>query len=315
MFHHKKQSSSTQVNETRDTLKNRVKEKEKSEEHKTLKDRAKEKEKIWHKAKSYAARAFLAGSILFSANLTYKIGYEKYINKKTDKVEFKTEAISIPGNFNTNCVVANGLTDKGWWYQFSLQVKGEKITAGYMIWDNKGNVNYPAKGSENIPFNGGVNLNDKFDLKLEIKDGFVTGTVIDIFTNAKAAFRIKAIGNEFIGSKYSLLEGSSDINGFSTSIFREMWVSKSFDTKMITPQIIEIVSPKSIKRNLEVQKNIYKSSYIFERDIYKDFKNSTVYTFDLIPSWSTSKYFRPKTTDETVNNMMIGFDGTFFYTK
>ncbi|MGD0728843.1 MAG: hypothetical protein ABR981_02090, partial [Candidatus Micrarchaeaceae archaeon] len=201
MFHHKKQSSSTQVNETRDTLKNRVKEKEKSEEHKTLKDRAKEKEKIWHKAKSYAARAFLAGSILFSANLTYKIGYEKYIihmanrstenlqmieyiNKKTDKVEFKTEAISIPGNFNTNCVVANGLTDKGWWYQFSLQVKGEKITAGYMIWDNKGNVNYPAKGSENIPFNGGVNLNDKFDLKLEIKDGFVTGTVIDIFTNA-----------------------------------------------------------------------------------------------------------------------------------
>lgn len=230
----------------------------------------------------------------------------EYINKDTKilKAEFKT--VKQTGDVEVNYVLLNGLTDRGYWYQGGVATThGNNIFLIYDVFNSKG---ISISGGRLIEFNKKVNLGDTFTLEVSIKNDNVSVNSIDMNNGADAKKELKAVGSTFIASnRYNKI-------GFSTSIFREMWASSSFDTRGITPQTIELIYPKLETANLFVKKRIY------AKIIYKDNPRPkpqifTIFDFGSINLHTNPKYLIPKSADPSFNNIRVAASGNIFYTE
>lgn len=150
----------------------------------------------------------------------------EYIPKTTNKIEATFKGTyQNESDFTDNRVVANGLTDEGWWYQYGIaigKIDGEiSIRATYEFWDNRGKSVYPANDKSGHQFFwGNVNPNDKFYISLEIRNGHIIANAKDLTTGAYAEMEHIAHGSRFVGNQ------NFNKEGYSTSIFREIWETR-----------------------------------------------------------------------------------------
>jgi len=233
----------------------------------------------------------------------------KYIPKNTHDIKIGS---TIKGQeFTSNMILANGLTNKGWWCQYGVRImhapKGFDIDTVYEVWDDNGKSVHPlATAGGTIRFNGKVYICDKFDVTLKISEDLVIGTAEDINTGAYAEFKAFSKGNIFVGTT------DSNVNGFSTSIFRELWVDSAFDTKTLAPQIIRVSSPM-LEDDYNNLMKISRETYSNPNDMGKP-KHSTHYSFENRMVLGAQYLLTPMSTDPMIKYMRVGSTANNFYT-
>ncbi len=228
----------------------------------------------------------------------------EYIDKDTNLMEAEFKVIEQSKHVEANTVLLNGLTDKGYWYQGGVRITdANQIVLRYDFFNDKGKI----YNSGNVRFNEEVSPGDTFHLELEIKDGVIRINAKDLNNGAYANKTTEAVGNAFVANK------ESDENGFSTSIFREMWVRESYNTTSIISQNIELVYPKIETAYLSVDREIYAK----DSDTYGDAKPqaATGYDFGRVDLSTEPRYLIPESPDSLLNHINVTASGNVFYTQ
>jgi hypothetical protein len=158
----------------------------------------------------------------------------EYIGKDCKRREGTVEFTKQSGNIEGNVAVANGLTNKGTWYQAGVKDYGNQIVMVWDLFDSKGSV----IKNGNVPFNMQVDRTHKFYFELSIGEGKVSMYAQDLNNKAESKAHFSAEGEYFIGSK------KCNENGYSTSLFRELHIGEDFNTKELSPQKITLMYPK-----------------------------------------------------------------------
>lgn len=154
----------------------------------------------------------------------------EYINKNTQILKAEFKPVEQRGYVTSNTILLNGLTDAGYWYQGGIATThGNKIYLAYDVFNDEGVSIDPKWGGGHVNFDKKVNLGDTFQIEVTIKNGIVSVVGKDENTGAVAKKDFQAVGNTFVATS------KDNKKGLSTSIFREMWVTESFDTKEIVP--------------------------------------------------------------------------------
>jgi hypothetical protein len=230
----------------------------------------------------------------------------EYLDKSATTLRAEVPTVRQKGYVSSNSVLLNGLTDKDYWYQGGIETThGNKIQFIYMVWDKENSAATP----KIVDFDKKVNVGDKFSLSLEIKNDVVTIAAIDLNNGAKAQVSLDSsnTGSIFVGSK------NANKIGEATSIFREIWLDKSFNISGISPQKIKLVSPSINSATFEIDKRVMGSGW--SKFMYSP--TAIAQAADTIKSVKLSTnhvYMLPVSADSALSKMRMGASSQIFYT-
>lgn len=179
------------------------------------------------------------------------------LNRDTKKLEVIVSAIKQNDVFDVT-YLANGRTDKGWWYQGGLGYSDGEFKLIYEVWNNKGRSVVPGSGSGSINFSKKVNEADRVVISEKIEGNLVRVSAKDLNTGATARIDLDAYGKVFKGG---------EINGYPTGVFTEIWAPKNFDTSKIKSQKFHLVYPARGKNAITFMSI---DTYRDESDMYSD---------------------------------------------
>jgi hypothetical protein len=182
----------------------------------------------------------------------------EYINKDCKQVEAIREGgarFTKPNgdkkvNGEGEYAVANGLTNRGFWYQAAVEENGADKTPVmvYTVFNNKGE--FVTTGA--INFNKEVDISHGFRFGVSIDtNGMISMYAVDLDNGATAEKRVPCGGEYFVGSN------KANNYGFSTSLFREKWVDSKFRLGSLSPVKITLVSPQIETANFALVKTGY----------------------------------------------------------
>ncbi|MGD0729125.1 MAG: hypothetical protein ABR981_03550 [Candidatus Micrarchaeaceae archaeon] len=253
-------------------------------------------------------KSLFAGEFGFTA--TENLILIEYIDKNTNKIEANFQTVGQTGKFDVNKIVLNGLTEQGYWYQASVDTTYDNKTyLAYEVWDNKHNSIEPSHGgAASFNFNGKTNIGDHFNLEMEINNGMLDIKAVDLNTGAFAKEHLKARGSMFVGST------TTDKNGYSTSIFREMWVNDHFDLREISPQIVKLVYPKINATSITLSKSIYAYEYQSYNAKHEP-AFATRFDFDRTYLETKPKYFVSSKNNIFFGGVEVGVSSDVFVTQ
>jgi hypothetical protein len=182
----------------------------------------------------------------------------EYIDTRCNKIEAEVEFTKRNPGVARDIAVANGLTNKGFWYQAGVITKDRSIVMGYAIFDNKGNLIRYVE----VDFNKNVDLHHKFYFRLGINNGIVSAYATDLNNGAEASAHFQGVGEYFVGSK-----GNNE-NNYSTSIFREIHLPENASTTTISPQRITLISPQIDHARIVIKKSVLSSLSYGSRPVW-----------------------------------------------